>query len=407
MAKAGRKPATNEKVIINGREYNYYRIVRKIGSKQKTFRGKNSAEAEAKYKKALAEYKESQLLGDKITFGQWADEWIDKVYWDAQYHAERTKASYVSAWNRHVATSDIYDKKVTDVGTTDIMQLYKSMECPRSTVKKCHNLMLKYYDYLSAEGICFNYARNATIPTTAKDHVDDESTDVEVWTPGELSNILDGLYDYNQIDGAGFKGFRYALLVQLAVCTGARISELLALKKSDFHFYDYGEALSYVSIRRQITPYKRGDGKAELVVADLKSKRSRRDIPLARTIDPFQINAVLPMRYKREGEKYGWTWGKKHDDYLFLTKTGHFVDKANLRRALERYYEWVDVDFKSIHTYRHTFATQCYKQGVPLEECSRLMGHSSATVTAKYYVGISREQSDKALKPFYGFLSDL
>lgn len=406
MAKAGRKKSTNEGFDVNGKKYSYFRIVRKIGDTKKTFRGKTKDEAEEKYKAALNEWKERQLLGDKTTFGQWADEWIDKIYWHSSYHAERTKASYVSAWDKHVKTADIYDRKITDIGTADIMALYESMDCPRSTKKKCHNLMLKFYDYLSAEGICFNFARSASVPTTAEDHVD-EITDVEVWTHEELSKILGGLESYNQTDGAGFKGFRYALLIELAICTGARISELLALRASDFHYATEKEVFHFVSIKRQIIPLKRGDNKSRLVVADLKSRRSRRDIPFSvKGNIPFEINAILPARYKKEGQQNGWGWGGKND-FLFLTKTGRFVDRANLRRALERYYDYVGVPHKSIHTYRHTFATECYRNGVPLEECSRIMGHSAATVTAKYYIGISRKQADSALTPFYGFLSDL
>ena len=41
----------------------------------------------------------------------------------------------------------------------------------------------------------------------------------------------------------------------------------------------------------------------------------------------------------------------------------------------------------TIHTFRHTFATQLLLNGVPLNQVSFLLGHANLETTMKYYIG--------------------
>ena len=71
--------------------------------------------------------------------------------------------------------------------------------------------------------------------------------------------------------------------------------------------------------------------------------------------------------------------------------------------ALERLYKRIGVPYHKFHSFRHTFATNLSRAGVPIEETSALLGHSSIEMTAKYYVDISTKRKMEAMKKVVGF----
>lgn len=83
-------------------------------------------------------------------------------------------------------------------------------------------------------------------------------------------------------------------------------------------------------------------------------------------------------------------------EYLFSVKKQNRIEEskgyagklnqANLFRSIRKAYEEIGVKKIGLHTHRHLFATELVKQGVPINEVSKLLGHSSVDITAKYYL---------------------
>ena len=46
------------------------------------------------------------------------------------------------------------------------------------------------------------------------------------------------------------------------------------------------------------------------------------------------------------------------------------------------------------HMFRHTFAVELLKAGVDIRKVSRALGHSSVTITEKYYARWNKAQQD-------------
>lgn len=46
------------------------------------------------------------------------------------------------------------------------------------------------------------------------------------------------------------------------------------------------------------------------------------------------------------------------------------------------------------HMFRHTFSVELLKAGVDIREVSRALGHSSVTITEKYYAKWNKAQQD-------------
>ena len=53
------------------------------------------------------------------------------------------------------------------------------------------------------------------------------------------------------------------------------------------------------------------------------------------------------------------------------------------------------VTYHGEHVFRHTFATNCYYKGIDVKILSRLMGHSSVTVTYNTYINLYGDGFDE------------
>ena len=95
------------------------------------------------------------------------------------------------------------------------------------------------------------------------------------------------------------------------------------------------------------------------------------------------------MKYKETHEK--------NSEFLFVTKTGHFISRGNFQRAWERQLKRADVSYKNFHSCRATYCTLLCRAGVPLETASKLMGHSDVSVTARYYRMIADDELARAV----------
>lgn len=120
------------------------------------------------------------------------------------------------------------------------------------------------------------------------------------------------------------------------------------------------------------------------VKGDTKTKRSRRSLAL-----PGRCVAVLRehrIRQDAQRARAGERW--EEHDLVFASEVGTELDAANVRRAFREAIdqapgvnpaEWTPREL------RHSFVSLLSDQRVPIEEISRLVGHSSTSVTETIY----------------------
>ncbi|MCZ2262909.1 site-specific integrase [Isoptericola sp. QY 916] len=117
---------------------------------------------------------------------------------------------------------------------------------------------------------------------------------------------------------------------------------------------------------------------------DTKTKRSRRTLGLPDL-------AVFALRRQRDwqGEqrgKAGENW--EETGLVFTTTIGTGLDAANVRRAFRgalALVPSVEPDQWTPRDLRHSFVSLLSAEEIPLEEISRLVGHSSTQVTEQVY----------------------
>lgn len=373
------------KINCNKNGIGYYRLTRTIGKKQnkaglwidekKEFYGRNKSEAESKFE-VYKEQRRRGLSSEKQYFGIMLDYYVYNVFINDGSLAITTKEKYENAYKQHIKNCSIVGYSLQEVKALDLQKVYNSLTCPYSTLKAIHNLIRRFYTYLEKEGYCRDITRSLVLPQKEESR-EMASKGIKTWSEEDVLKIVAGLGEH-----------RHRLTILLALSTGLRESELLALKYSDIKD-------GKLSVNKQLikkATIKEGEKTThEYIVGATKTKASVRIIPLG--------EALL-----KEIERHR-TWHNKEmmknayrTEYIFTTKSGKFYDKVNLITAFNRYHKRIGVEQKGVHVYRSTFGTTLCKKGIPIQTASKLLGHSSINVTAKYYVNIDDEQKREAVE---------
>ena len=180
----------------------------------------------------------------------------------------------------------------------------------------------------------------------------------------------------------------------MAALTGARLSELLALRWSDVRLADPDDA--EIEFAHQVD--RHGN------LAPTKTDGSVRTIPI-----PNELARIL-VDHKQRSRYIG------NDDFVFSTRTGRPFGQRNIARALRRaqfntkdgngeptFPILHEVDgwgtpvpaphgaLASMHSFRHTVASRALLAGESIDEVAFLLGHRDANVTRAVYL---RELSD-------------
>lgn len=183
---------------------------------------------------------------------------------------------------------------------------------------------------------------------------------------------------------AAAKGHRFEALYVLAITTGMRLGELLALQWHDADF----EA-GMLQIRHTLVKTPTG-----WQLAEPKTSRSRRRIALA----PSAVEALRHHRSHQAAERLrlGQAW---HDQNLvFANEIGKPMDAGNLlHRSLWPLLEKAGIPRLRFHDLRHTAATLLLGQGVHVKIVSEMLGHSTVGLTLDVYSHVLPDMQQQAV----------
>jgi integrase len=172
------------------------------------------------------------------------------------------------------------------------------------------------------------------------------------------------------------RGDRLEALLMLALATGMREGELVALRWQDV---DLGVGTVQVLRTLKSTPEGRAFGKA-------KSARSRRVIAL-----PAAATAALTGHRTAQLEERRWlgeAW--EENDLVFCNEGGgrlshHTFDRRRQTSWYCRQLVRAGIPSVRFHDLRHTAATLLLAQGVNVKVVSEMLGHSSVAITLTLY----------------------
>jgi integrase len=160
--------------------------------------------------------------------------------------------------------------------------------------------------------------------------------------------------------------------VNLALATGARRGELLALRWSDVDL-DNGT----IRIHRSVEETKKG-----LRVKDPKTKRSKRTV----TLHPGAVDMLRAHKVEQMELRLKLGQGKDDDALLFPSiVTGGLRSPHSISRAWRMFLKGHKLPQVSFHALRHTHASLLIADGVPIPTVSARLGHSKSSITLDVY----------------------
>lgn len=175
-----------------------------------------------------------------------------------------------------------------------------------------------------------------------------------------------------------FKHQCYAVALQIGLFTGLRISEVLALEKSDIDFTN-----NLINVNKKLN-YQGLTKKEFYVTHQMKSKSSNAYIPLADALKDVLIE-----------------WFKVNPYELIICDIeGGYINPNVLSNDVKRIANKLNIYFH-YHMLRHTFATMLVTNKVDIKVAQELMRHSSFNTTMTLYTHINDEKKRNAVNDVF------
>lgn len=388
MKEDNKKKKKRKKQNINGKDYVVINVkvkpyLDKNGNRKvyKKFYGKTKKECEEKRDRFNAD---QGVEARGMFFGELVEDFICNTLLPDPDLKESTKQRYIDAYNNNLAPMKITRKLITDIDYRSLQAAYNEMSCAPSGVQNCHKLMRKFFRLMEQENICKDITKSLVVPKPKKKT---DPGEIVVFTDDEIKSIKQYIAREDLPYYENRRVSRLRFLITLAINTGARISELLALTYSDIQ-------PDKIIINKQVVErpiFKDGKtGGHELVIDSTKTENSVRSVPITK-----ETYAMLESH--RKWHEAEMKKKKYKTDLLFTTDSGKIYDKHSLRHTLDRLHSDAKVSQYGFHAYRHTFGTKLAASGVALQTLSSLMGHSDISVTAKYYINVAEAEKIKAI----------
>ena len=296
----------------------------------------------------------------------------------------------------------IGDSIISEVAAADLSGILSQMMIEgyaHSTVKHVYSLLNEYFRYLCYEDYIpknpMAYVRmikKANFLAAQGREIIARSDAVTVLTDEEIRRLREAVFTRNR---KGALKHQQAAAYLLMLNTGLRTGEVLGLINSDIDL-DNREMLVVRAVKE--VSKRDSDGAVrgnELIVGGLKTAASKRTIPLNST-------AIEMIRILR-AERYF-----SADSPLIPNQAGDFTRPSTFRSRRYTLLDFSGIPHKGLHSLRHTFATRLINgiedengnlKTLTVKQVADLLGHTTSTVTEKYYVR-------RELKNLHGITDD-
>ena len=184
---------------------------------------------------------------------------------------------------------------------------------------------------------------------------------------------------------AAFRDSDLEAFLLIALSTGMRKGEILALRWSDVNFANQTLKIQRSrGERRQLG--LNGDVEIKLTEGAPKTQASVRTLPMSDEL----AASLLQLRNHRFQRS-----GLATNEHIILGANGAPMSPSYLTRAFNRQLKGAGLRRIRIHDLRHTVAHLALEAGVLLEEISQGFGHSGVEITKRTYASVVQALSDR------------
>jgi len=353
-----------------------YMVETPTGPRRKSIYGRKREEVRDKLAKALADRANGLIYDDEnMTVGQYLDKWLKGSVRGAV--RQSTFDCYEIAVRVHIkpALGRLKLKKLSPAHIAGFYQDRLAAGFAPASVNKLHVVLHKA---LSQAVEWHMVPRNVAEVVKAPRPVPKEMRPLSAEETRRLFEAA--------------RGDRLEALYVLAVTSGMRQGELLALKWQDVDLEN-----ATISVRRTLT--KSG---GRLLLGEPKTKKSRRTIRLTKAAAQTLRDHLT--RQMREIERLGDLY--RDEGLVFTTEVGTLINPTNLRkRSLASLLKRARLPQIRFHDLRHTCATLLFSRNVHPKYVQELLGHANIGITLDTYSHVIPGMGDHAAKAMEDALS--
>ena len=294
---------------------------------------------------------------------------------------ENEKITFLHRVEEFLKNKEISARKSTMTNYRTALLLHSkelhNREFSSITIKDIQKIVHRLLELKKAPATVALYAR--TIGAFFKKYKKEISIDFEELQLPEFDNkveyklsledtkrIIKVLREYSKVDlGNGEVFYQYEEIKNIFAfsLTGRRISEITNLKFSDLNFETNSFKIPAITAK----------GKKELDFV----------------IDDYLLEALKSQARLRNIDLYSRSEAK----IFTYTKETARVHFQNIMKALK-------LPRLRLHDIRHMLGTTLVQNGIPIQDISRMLGHSSISITEQRYAKTNKDQANKATNAF-------
>ncbi len=365
--------STTDGILLKQRpDGRYVASSRLGGTKRRFFYGKTAKEALKKLHKAE---KAGAQPARRERLGAFLHRWLRDV--KAPNVRPTTLLRYQRDVERHLigTLGDVYLVDLSPRLIQDALNTLSARGLGAVGVEHVRKVLRNALSHAEHEGLVLrNAAKPVSLPRKTKRLI-------KALTPEEVERIL-----------GAFAGHDYEHLVLLAIATGLRPGELLALTPDDID-----EERREVRVWHQL---QRVGG--VYAVTELKAERQRRTLPLPdRALAAIAEQRRLKERWRAAA---GERWAGR--DALFTTRLGEYLNETTVVHRFQKQLQAAGLPHMRFYDLRHGNASLLLAQGVPMRVVQEQLGHSQIALTMDLYTHVApallRDAADKIEGIFKG-----
>ena len=361
---------------------------------RKSVYGNTRKEVKEKMTKALAEVQSKSFIDKSdITVEMLGKEIIDNKF-NANLISQSTYGRTLETF-QHIEKSDIAEIKIQDITTSELQDFLNSK------TNYANSYIDKFYEML---GRIFEEAirRNLILKNPLKYVVKPKSTkkdkEVEALTIEEQKAFVKEL-----------ENEQYKNIFLIALHTGMRIGEILALKPSDIDLEN-----NLINIDNTLT--KNVEGK--YIIGDTtKTYSSTRKIPITIILKPILEDSLINYINSKNNLLFCHLNGSIIAPNTINAHFKKVCKNANIRVVIKpKKKKWkngkttlINLKTSNVNTHmlRHTYATRCIEAGIPAPVLQKLLGQKDISVTINTYTTIFNKFKETALDNYIKYIQNI
>ena len=311
-----------------------------------------------------------EIIPERVSVNDYISDWLVNVKKPSLKPAsfDRLERTYLN----HVKDSPVGRCQLGNVSAMDVQRLINSAteNLSFSSVKKIYELLNSCFTYaIASRDLDYNPISAVQMPK--KENLKKQTKEIRIFSREELEKI-------EKVSEIHYKSgkvrYKHAYFFILLANTGLRAGEALALTWENVDWKK-----RQIQVNKNASTIKNRDddeaGKYKVIVTSVKTANGNRVIPLY----DKALEALLWLKNYQ-------TTNTIESEFVVCTDYGKMLGQKNLPHLLKTILAAAGVEYRNVHSFRHTFATNLIAAGVDVKVVSQLLGHSSVKITMDTYV---------------------